>query len=143
MKQNNVKGVLIRSDSTGTIQRVKDTRAGPGQEVARKIKKIMSKIEGEVYIEWVKGHSGDRGNQIADKVAGEARSRSQKKTTISNLMTMISKRVIRDNYPEVPSKYYLFDYTTLKRSNLDEERRSMASTISRLRGNCAIMGTFL
>lgn len=59
------------------------------------------------------------------------------------LITIISRRAIRDNYLGIPSKYYLFDYTSLRWSDLDEERYAIAVTLSRHRGNCVVTGTFL
>lgn len=131
-----------RSDSTVVIQRAKDTRAGLGQEVAIEIRKLRSKIKGNVYIEWIKRHDGDKGNQIVAKMAKEMRSNSQRTTMILYLITMISRRATRDNYPGVPSKYYLFKYISLRRSDLDEDRRTI-STVNRLRGNGMVIGSFL
>lgn len=94
-------------------------------------------------IEWVKGHDRDEGNERADKEAKGARIKSQKTITIFYLMTMISRRAIRDNYLGVLSRHYMFDYTGPKRSSLDEKERAIATTVSRLRGDCAVTGSFL
>lgn len=37
----------------------------------------------------------------------------------------------------------MFDYTSPKRSTLDEEERAIGATVSRLRGNCVMTGSFL
>lgn len=142
-KQNRVRGTLIRLDSKAAIHRVKDTRAGPGQGRVLAIRRMRKRMEGRVCIEWIKGHDEDKGNKLADKMANEARSKSQKTITVSYLTTMVSMRMTRDNYPRILSKYYLFDYTTPKRSDLDEEGHTIASTISRLQGNYTVIGAFL
>lgn len=109
VKQNRIKDTIIRSDSMAAIQRAKNTRAGLEQGMALKIRKLMSKVQGNVYIEWVKGDDRSRGNEITDKMAKEARSKTQRTTTISYLTMMISRRATRDNYPGVPSRHYLFE----------------------------------
>lgn len=73
---NRVQRVLIRSDSTAAIQRVKDMRLGPGQEQTLKIKKRMEKMMKKVHIEWIKGYSGDEGNEIVDQEAKAVRTKS-------------------------------------------------------------------
>lgn len=50
-QQNRVQRVLIRSDSTAAIQRIKDTRLGHGQAEALEIKKRMDRMSKEVHIE--------------------------------------------------------------------------------------------
>lgn len=89
------------------------------------IKKLRSKIKGNVYIEWVKGHNGNEENEIVNRAPKKVRSNSLKMITVSYLRTMISRRAIRDNYPGVLSKYYLFKFTTVKKSYLDKEGRKI------------------
>lgn len=48
---NKVGDILIRSDSTAAIQRVKDITAGLGQKIVIEVKKIISKINEKVHIE--------------------------------------------------------------------------------------------
>lgn len=56
---------------------------------------------------------------------------------------MILVRMTRDNYPRVLSKYYLFNYTTHKKLDIDKKRHTIATTISKLRVNCAVTGELL
>lgn len=141
--KNKVEMSLIRSDSTAAIARVIDTRARPGQEEVREIKKRMEKIGKRVDIKWVKGHDVDEENEETDRNAKEARTKSQKITTVSYLTTMISRRATRDNYLGILSRHYMFDYAVPRRSTLDQEERAIVVTVSRLRGDCAITGSFL
>jgi hypothetical protein len=138
-----VKSVLIRSDSTAAIQRAKDTRAGPVQEEAREIKEQMEKIRKNVDIEWVEGYDGDKRNEIANREAKRARTKSQKTITTSYLTAIVLTRATRDNYPGIPSQHYMFDYPRLKKSILDSKKQAIGSTIIRRRGDCAITGSFL
>lgn len=115
IKRNRVGDVLIRSDSTTVIQRIKNMRAGLDQVISKEVKKITGKMKGNVYIGWVNSHDGDKGNKKtdreADRVVKEVKSKYQKIITILYLSYMISIQAARYNYPGVPSKYYLFNYT--------------------------------
>jgi hypothetical protein len=90
--------MVIHSDSTSAIVRANHTGAGPGQQHAVKIQKMVTALkrkERSVAITWVKGHAGVPENERADVLAGKAAGRIGQMTimSIAHLKLRISERL--------------------------------------------------
>jgi hypothetical protein len=63
------------SDSQAALKRIMNDNEGPGQEIAIKIIEMERKLMENghsVYFQWVAGHAGVEGNELADQHAKDA-----------------------------------------------------------------------
>ena len=69
---NKINDIWIFSDNQAAIQRIQNTKPGPGQHLALKCQEIMVTLKNKgatPHIHWVPGHEDIQGNEIADKAA--------------------------------------------------------------------------
>jgi hypothetical protein len=134
------RAVIIHSDSTSAIARVKHTGAGPGQRHAIQIGRRLSKLRTRrADITWVKGHSSVPGNERADELAGEAAENLGPYTAMSlaHLRLRISERfrTAKESWHANPTKHGTMETPPPppKKSMLDRARNAVARTAAQIR----------
>jgi ribonuclease HI len=134
--------LIIHSDSTSAIARAGHIAAGPGQQTAKRIQRMVACLPQQYQtaeITWVKGHAGTPGNEKADALAGKAAARVAWSpiTSLAYVKLQISEkfRKSKKSWDEDPRHHGNEEIPPppAKKSCMDRARNSIARTAAQIR----------
>jgi ribonuclease HI len=134
--------LIIHSDSTSAIARAGHIAAGPGQQTAKRIQRMVARLPQQYQtaeITWVKGHAGTPGNEKADALAGKAATGVAWSpiTSLAYVKLQISEKFRRSkkSWDEDPRHHGNEEIPPppAKKSCTDRARNSIARTAAQIR----------
>lgn len=134
--------LIMHSDSTSAIARASHTGAGPGQKLAKTIRSLVARGVDHgrtAEIHWIKGHTGNPGNERADTLAGKAAKAESwsRVISISHLKLQISERYRESKriWHEDPRNHGTDEIPPPppKKSCMDKARNAVARTAAQIR----------
>ena len=87
--------IVIFSDSKSALQALETKKTPPSCNINRQIDQLSTSYGAEVTLQWIPGHAGVPGNEMADKLAKRGAAAPQFSPKIS-LQTC--KQILRNNY---------------------------------------------